>query len=271
MEIGELIAVALGAITSSHVAGHLGIRSETVATSPTNRRRTVIGVGEEVRLTASRPTGTVSWAITGSSTLNATSGASVRLTAHDRAETTTVTATDSCGCTATRTFRVIEPSSVRMRRVPGSGIRHIHGRPSVGIKLEIYIRPATVSFEGIDVVEDDAVGVVTGYFVGTPSDGLHHAGHGAGSPASVGAHVPRWGSKVNGEDHVFSGDCHYGTPYRAGTFHWAIPWRFSVSGGASKVFATVHHREAIDRRGRMTIRKGGARGAARLNDASSSY
>jgi hypothetical protein len=85
----------------------------------------------------------------------------------------------------------------------------------------------------------------------------------------VGAHVPRWGSKVDGTDNVYTGHCNYGTPYRAGTFHWAIPWEFSVGGGASKVFTTVHHHETIDRKGRMTITKGGARGAARLNDPTS--
>jgi hypothetical protein len=265
MELGELIAAGLAAITGSHVAGHLGIRSQTIATSPRNRRRTVIGVGEEVDLTASRPTGTVNWAITGSSTLSATSGTTVTLTAHERAETTTVTATDSCGCTATRTFRVIEPASVRMRRVSGSGIRHTQGIPSVGIKLEIYIRPDTVSFENIEISEDDAIGVVTGYFIGTPSDGMHHAGHGAGAWASVGAHVSGRGSKVGGTDNVYTGHCNFGTPYRSGTFHWAIPWLFRVAGGASKQFTHVHHRETINRRGAMTITKGGARGRARLN------
>lgn len=264
MEIGELIAVALSEITGDHVAGHLGIRSKAVLKKPSNRTRKVIGVGERVTLTASHPTGNVTWAITGQSMLSATAGTTVTLTAHERAENTTVTLTDACGCTATRTFRVIEPSAVRMRRVPGTGVKHTKDIPSAGITCEIYVRPSSVSFEGIEISEDDAVGVVTGYFVGSPHDGIHHAGHGAGAWALVGPHTARLGSKVNAQDNVNSGHCNFGTPYTAGTFLWAIPWLFRVSGGAGKTFTTVNHRHTIDKKGNMTIAKGQAKGKARL-------
>lgn len=274
MEIGESVAVPAAPAAPAkpaHTPGHLHLRSETVATAPSNRARTTIGVGEKVHLSAQGPTGTVNWSSSGSSKLSASSGASVTLTAHERAETVTITATDSCGCTATIAFTVIEPSSVRMERVPGTGIFHDHGIPSVGIRTNIYLAPDTVSFENISVSEDDCVGVVTGYLVGTPLDGVHHAGHGAGHWVSVRPPVAGKGSQVNGRDTAASGHCNFGTPYAWGTFDWPIPWLFRVGGGASKQFTTVHQRFTINAAGDMTVSKAGASGSAALNDPSSTY
>ena len=119
---------------ANHTAGHLHLTSRTAATAPRNRARTTIGVGEKVRVAPSGASGVLSWAVTGSSALRADSGSSVTLTAHGRAETATVMARDTCGCTARMTFHVIEPDGVRMERAPGTGIWHIHGTPSVGIR-----------------------------------------------------------------------------------------------------------------------------------------
>jgi hypothetical protein len=67
------------------------------------------------------------------------------LTAHGRAESAVLTATDSCGCKIDLTLTVIEPSTVRMDRAPGFNVYHVHGVPSVGLHLSIFILPGSVS------------------------------------------------------------------------------------------------------------------------------
>lgn len=244
------------------------LRSRTVATVPAGRSRTTIGVGERVNLTSSGGTGAHTWTITGSSTLNRTTGNTVRLTADDRAETTTVTVTDAAGAAESLTFTVIEPSSVRMVRAPGTGVWHVHAVPSVGMKLNIYIRPATVSFENIEIEEDDCVAAASGYLA--PLNGIHHAGHGAGNWVSVGSVTAGQGSKVDGQD-TAQGPANYGLPYSAGSFDWPIPWRFRVGTGASKRFATVHQHFTTDAAGTMTVTKGGASASAAVGDATATY
>jgi len=244
------------------------INTKTVATVPKNRKRTTIGVGEEVTLTFSA--GSANWTITGGK-LSATIGTKVTFTAPDRAVSITITATGSA-CSASITFTIIEPSGVSMKRVSGTNVLHTQGTPSVGIKTDIYILPSTVSFENIDISEDDAIGIVTGYFIGTSLDGIHHAGHGAGTWVPVGTVTAGNGSKVDGHDdaHVIL-NASFGTPYSAGTFDWAIPWKFRVGSGTAKKFTTVHQRFTIDSNGAMTVSKAGASGSANLNDQNSVY
>ena len=249
------------------------ITSQTTATSPSDRTRTTVGVGEEVQLTFSL--GSANWTASAGK-LSAATGVSTLFTAPERAASVTLTAVGG-GCTSTLTLTVIEPSGVLMERAPGMNVWHSHGIASVGIKTEIYILPATVSFENIEISEDDCVGAVTGFFVGTPLDGVHHAGHGAGVWVPVGPETAGKGSKINGNDTAQSGNCNFKTPYTAGTFDWPIPWKFrvpsTVSGAtnAEKGFATVHQQFTIDATGGMTVSKAGASGSAALNDPSATY
>jgi hypothetical protein len=280
--LAEPTATAEGPATSAqkqppppapaHRPGHLKLTSRARAKAPPDRRRTSIGVGEVVRLTASGATGALQWTKTGSTTLNATSGAKIRAVAHDRAESTTIRVKDgACGCVAALTFRVVEPSAVHLARSPGSGVWHKHGIASIGIEADAFIAPDNVSFTNIEVAEADAVGVVSGYFEGTPLDGVHHSGHGAGNWVRVGSAVAGRGSRLDGQDTAQSGRCSFKAPFTAGTFDWAIPWLFRVGGGAGKAFATVHERFTVDVTGRMTVTKADANGAAELNDPSSDY
>ncbi len=254
-----------------HVGGHLVVTSRTVVTAPADRTRKDIGVGEMVKLQITNATGGIDWSITGSSTLSATSGLSVNLTAHWEKESITVTATDKgCGCTIDIKFEVIEPAGVVMSRT--GGIWHAHNIPSVGIRTDIYISPDTVSFENIEISEDDCAGIVTGYFTGTPLDGVQHAGHGAGTWVGVGSCVAGKGSTVGGQDTAQSGYCNFGVPYANGTFDWPIPWLYRVSGDANeKGFTVVHQQFTIDASGDMSVSKAGANGAAAFADANSTY
>jgi hypothetical protein len=164
-----------------------------------------------------------------------------------------------------------EGCGVQMVRAEGTGVWHANGKPSVGIKANIYITPDTVTFESIQVSEDNCASAVTGYFVGTPLDGVKHAGHGAGQWVSVGAPVAGRGSQLLGQDTVQSGHCSFGTPYSFGTFDWPIPWLCRVGAGAAKRFSIVHQRFTIDPSGDMTASKAGASGSAKLSDPTSDY
>jgi hypothetical protein len=243
------------------------ITSKTDASVPKDRARTTVGVGEKVKLTFSP--GSASWTASGGK-LSSKSGSSVTFTAPDRAASVTINASGG-GCKCSITFKVIEPTGMQMERVPGSHVWHTKGIPSVGFHANIYIVPATVSFENIEISEDDCTGAVTGYFVGTTLDGLHHAGHGAGTWVTVGTVKAGKGSRVDGQDTIQSGYCNFGTPYKNGTFDWPIPWKFRVGGGGAKKFFTAHQRFTINASGDMMASKGGASANAKLNDATSGY
>lgn len=203
--------------------------------------------------------------------MSSTKGNRIRVTAPDRATSIKITATGSTGEVADITFDIIEPSGVLQERGPGTGIWHISGIPSVGIRTNIYITPDTVSFENIEICESDCAAVVTGYFVGTLLDGIHHAGHGAGNWVRVGQVTTGKGSKVLAQDTVQSGACNFGLPYAVGTFDWPIPWIFRVGSGTAKQFTVVDQRFTIDAGGAMTASKAGAQGNASLNDPKSNY
>lgn len=236
------------------------IQSQTVATLPANRRRTTIGVGEEVELTFSQ--GSARWRTTGGR-LSARRGASVRFTAPDRAASATVTAVGA-NCTATITFTIVEPSGVRMLRSPGTGVRHRQNRPDSGMRTDIYLLPDTVCFYNIEYSEVDCPAVCTGVY--TPFNGV---GHDA-SPAvlSLGMIVvPGLGTQANATDGIYSGDPGTAAPFAPGNITFDIPYRFRVGRGRWKQFATVRQQSSLaaNRSTLMSV-KAGASVTCRVSD-----
>lgn len=241
------------------------ITSETFATAPANRARTKVGVGEEVTLKFSL--GNASWS-TIAGRLSSLSGASVVFTAPDRAASVTVTATGS-GCTATITFTVVEPSSVRMRRYPGTGVKHTVHRPDVGIRTEIYLLPDDVCFYNVSYHEVDVHAVCSGVY--SPFTGLGHDPH----PATLGMSmtvIAGLGTKANAMDSVYSGDPGTLPPFPPGSEVYDIPYEFKVGAGPWKQFATVRHDCSLATDGvTLTVTKAGATGTVRVGDSSSSF
>lgn len=247
-----------GAVTP---CANCSITPLAVATMPSNRARTRLGVGESTRLTFSL--GAATWTQSpAAGSLSSTSGASVTYTAPDRANTVTITATGG-GCTATITLTIVEPSDVHMRRKPGSLGNHQQGQASVGFIAEIFILPADVSFENCSSLEDEAYAVGTGCYQQFLS--THQVGHNPSTiPASIGPpESDTSGSKVNGFDRVAT----TATRYCAGGWTLTIPWRFQVGSGASKVFRSVDQTVTITATGAATISKAGASNHSELNDA----
>jgi hypothetical protein len=255
--------VNIATVTWNPVAQEM--TSETVATTPTDRARTTIGVGEVVNLSIiPAPPGALTWTLSGSGSLSGST-----YTASDRAGSATITA-QCAGCNCgkwVKTFTVIEPSGVMIEQEPGTGVWHVQGTPSVGFKGRAYIQPDTVSFMNITVKEGEVAAACTGYFL--PQNGqLHGEGSWIAFSSTV---VAGKGTKDSAVDTIQGGDGGIGAPYSAGTFTWAIPWYFKVGAGAQKQFSTMNHVKTIDASGGLTISKGGTSKTKALNDPSSNY
>jgi len=244
------------------------VETETVATTPADKSRKKVGVGEKVTLTL-KPTSlnSVSWTIEptlGNGTLSTTTGNPVIFTAQDRVSEPSITATYG-GASDSVTFKVVEPDDQIIEQESGTGIMHIFGRPSVGFKGRAYIQPTDVSFDNIEVRERAAAAVCDGYF--TYQNGEPHLDQ---EWRTVGAVVAGKGSRVECMD-IIQGGTDQHTPYVYGTFTWAIPREFKVGTGAAKQFKIVPQKKTIDATGKLTISKGGTTVSKELNDPDSNY
>lgn len=238
------------------------VSSQTVATVPSNRARTRLGVGESTNLTYSL--GAATWTMSlpepEGGRLSSTSGATITYTAPDRAVSVTITATGG-GCTKTIPLTIVEPSSIRMERRPGTLGNHTINRASVGFIADIYVLPADVSFEHCSYLESEVDAVGTGCFQQYYANNSvgHHPNT---SPIPIGPPVSDTsGSKVNGFDKIAASasSCD-------GGWSWSIPWSFRVGGGLDKRFTTVNQVVAITAAGAADISKAGASNHSNLGD-----
>jgi GT2 family glycosyltransferase len=241
------------------------ITSQTVATTPPNRDRTRVGVGEQVVLTVAP--GPANWSVIGQGTVNPPSGTSITFTAADRGGNATVTATVGASrCTIT--FTVVEPSGVIMQRHPGSGIQHTVNRPDSGLRTDIFFTPADVSFQNIQWRELDVPAIATGVYA--PFNGVGH--HPNPNPLTVDGVVPGLGSKANGIDTVYSGDPGTPPPFAPGSITFNIPYVFNVGAGAFRQFTTVVQQSTLAADGiTLTSSKAGASIAIRVSDPTSTF
>lgn len=230
----------------------LELTHETDVTSPTNRQRTKLGVGEKVKLTIS-PTisGSASWS-TSEGTISGSDN-SATFTAPSRSATATVTATIN-NCSLTKTFTVVEPNGVLMERT--GNIRHTQGLPSTGMQLYIYIQPTDVSFNRIEVREGTCAPVSTGYFE-LINVGNHPNGNFITMTSST---INDKGTLALGLDTAqISLSTLPPANVRLGTTTWPIPWLFKVTGESEeKEFSVVNQVAGLDIAGGMSISKGGA-------------
>jgi hypothetical protein len=243
------------------------LASQTVATSPTNRARTTIGVGEEVTLTVTGNPAT--WAITsGGGTLSPNTGArnSVTFTADDNAASVTITATGSgCSCVNTITFTVVRPANWTMKRRTGTNLRHTHGRPGTGWRGIMYVHPNNVNFYRVEVREVDSQFVATGCI--SHFSGDYHGGYPppdrVSSWISLNTHTDADGTQWTGVDNIDTGDYSVADagaapPFNVGTGYFSIVMQWHVIGGANiHDFAAVRQEEELSSTGRCESRKGG--------------
>lgn len=241
------------------------ITSKTFATAPANRARTKLGVGEEVKLTFSL--GKADWTAS-KGKLSPKKGAGVTFTAPDRAASVTIKAVGS-GCTAAITFTVVEPSSVNMRRRPGTGVKHTNNRPDSGMQTEIYIFPDNVCFYNMEFLEDEINAVDTGVYALMTDKGHHPNTNFLGCSMTV---VSGLGTKANAFDTCYSGYPAAAPPYAPGSRVFNIPWKFRVGSGTAKKFAAARQQHTLAADGTtLSTSKAGASAACRVNDPTSGF
>ncbi len=244
------------------------LTSRTLAEVPKDRTRTKVGVGEEV-IVSIMPAESVTWSVSiGGGSVSPPSAPATAFTAGDSAGSSTVKATRADGSICTLTFNVIEPSGGFLQRKPGTGVWHIHGKPSVGYQAELFLLPDDVSFEFVEFAEGLTHAKCTGYF--KSREGYQHDPTPQGFLVILPPVVPGKGSKVEGHDDIRGTDDDLGPPYSDGTFLWEIPWKFRVSGGSPKQFTTMKQLKEIDSTGKLTITKGNIKVSKELNDPTSS-
>ncbi len=222
------------------------ITSETVETEISDRARKRIGVGEAVVLTA-KP-GPAKWKIvSGGGTLSKDSGESTTFTASDQAGSVKVSA-EANGCQASITFEVVAPSGVKMKRIAVLKVAHPKGGISAGMKAEIWILPAGVSFRAVKIREEEVQATSWGYY-------QSNAGHSPNpNPWDI-DRVDSEGTKLAGGDKCTASLDSVGD----GGLKWAIPWVYTVG---DSIFDQSLPSEVLQvaevKKGVLTLSKAGA-------------
>ena len=221
------------------------IRSQTVATQPSSRTRTTIGIGEEVNLSTD-PSNSVTWSIVGDDghkgTLSQASGSTTKYTACDRAKSVTIKGRNHCGNEATITFTVLQPASGRF----GTETDISSITPAlitVGFTAPPAMMPNNVSFYNCEMREGVCMSASSGPLAFSPE--RQHAD--TGSWVSFGSTVGSDGTVLSTSDTV-SGTLLLSRFPAGGTtdgsYLWPIPWRAQVRGGGTNgpiVFDTLNH------------------------------
>ena len=170
---------------------------------------------------------------------------------------------------SSHTISIVLPNGVRLTEVPGSPPGFTFAGPTpagtwgVGFQANVFVNPRDVSFQGVVFGEGTVVGVVTppGSFL-SPFAGAVHAvntfGPAHGGNATTGTPVSPPVDNIFNTGLAPSGSF-FGVP-TCGTsdFLWAIPWEFSVAGGARTRFTTANHHVTSTFFCDGTIEKGGA-------------
>jgi hypothetical protein len=139
---------------------------------------------------------------------------------------------------------------------------------NVGIQTDIYLQPATVSFQYTYFLELNANAAANGTW--TCLNGTGHSPN--PTRISVGAETGGQGSQVNGSDTAYSGYCTGVSQLQNSTETFNIPTQYSVgSGGTLYTYVTVAQTASDTTAGALSMSKGGAVGNTTVAGASSGY
>jgi len=164
---GEGPAAPAGTLTATNFSSGspvIQITNQCVATTPANRARTILGVGEEVRLgLAGAPSGAYAWSASAGSVSDA-SGAATTFTAPSNAMTATLTLTLPGGQSLNRAFTVVEPSGVDHADLL-SVYDFDTNESGAGMYCRVYVGPTNVSFYRVQLMEVATNAAdITGYY-----------------------------------------------------------------------------------------------------------
>ena len=136
------------------------IKTTTYATVPADWSRKKLGVCEQNLIDLTPMIGAVKWQVVGKGSLSSNSAHTTTFTAPDRAGETTIKGTLKTTAeetvvpkeiTCSVTFKILEPSGVKMEPAPGSSAFHVNGLASAGFCATVYILPEDVCFNKIIV------------------------------------------------------------------------------------------------------------------------
>ena len=142
------------------------VTSQTQAAFPSNKSRTRLGLGELVDVTCS--TGAADWTLSQQSgSLSATNGTTVTYTASMFPGSVTITATAN-GATASITFTIVAPSGATWVKIGSSESQAMEpGSLDIQYEANVFIQPADVSFEHIQVRELQSSATGNGCYAAT--------------------------------------------------------------------------------------------------------
>jgi len=221
------------------------IVTETVATSPPNRARKTIGVGEEVKLSLV-PEGLsgVLWNVTeGGGQVSGYTGDTITFTAPDRTAVAVINATTDAGTTLDSiTLNIIQPQGILFENMSGPFGSSFPNQSffHVAYGADVYFQPDSVNFYNIAVCEGGAqTQTPPGYFADHPFD-PHDSWEDSPRPLGPGAvWVSGKGTRGNWEQ----GDTISGyaaeQPFTDGYAYWDIVWSYKVGTGSLEQIATV--------------------------------
>lgn len=230
----------------------LELTSLTDATLPVNRRRTIIGVGETVKVTANQ---IVEWEIRGGLLHKEHKTATTLIfTADDQEGSIKVIARTDCD-EENITFSVIQPKGLMVIR---REIIHAQNVLDAGFIANFYLLPNSVNFYRVQVREVDSPAHATGSRIN--SHGTLHGNYPGGySPwLDSSYHMKEDGNILSGNDFVYSFLAYFCMRnIQQGEVHYNIPYEWRLKPNGKIYLLTILQQSTItDKNGYTTTRKG---------------
>lgn len=240
------------------------ITTQTVATTPINRSRTTIGVGEEVTITSNGLGITVS--SDNSSTLDThTSPATLTAGAQAGSATVNVGARNNICSANSVQFTIIAPTTTYHNW--DNNVAHDQGYADIGKWSGVFFAPDSVSFMNVWMQElSGSVSVNGTWYCDTT--------HNPTPPIKAATYVAGSGWQI-GRDTASFGYC-YDTQYSSGqymnsTATVVIPTQYSLDDTSWTTVNTVTQYATDDTSGNMTISKDSMSGSTSVNSTNSGY
>lgn len=232
------------------------LQTQTVFTTPANRARTKLGVGEVTTITLSPvPDCSVSWSLTplGAGELSGASSSGVTFTAHERASNPQIKAEYGNGSWRQVTYNVVEPTSESAVKVPPDD-SFPPGAQGAGMRLNITVMPDDVSFRNVEIYEVEGPATnISGYYLQFPSSELFH------HPTPTGGPYPNWFRlSVDNKWGDHAADANEPPPWSLGGFEWNIPVKWRVLNKTNEASMPTNRLQQFlihDATGRTTVFK----------------
>ena len=246
------------------------METECVSTKPADRKRTKLGVGEEVKLTITPASlSPIKWSVTGDGKLSSTSGSTVTFTAHDTASKPKITA-EYAGTKKDVEFEVVAPTTPTVTRVSVLS-SYIAGQAGSGMTCQFQYNPTDVSFYRVQILEVPGPATnVTGYFTNPTfsAAALYHNPN--PNFVSLGPDNKLAGAVVDTAAYKISIPNGTGgwPAWSDGGFEWVIPNKYRVTGASNTTgypVGNVTQKFTIATSGATTVTKQGAGPAASVS------